>query len=73
MADREASPIPLEIRARLAELELELSEGKKLIKWGRKKRKLPPSSLLLLFPLVIPLSHHHHHHHHPHPHREPSY
>ncbi len=32
MADREASPIPLEIRARLAELELELSEGKKLIK-----------------------------------------
>ncbi|KAM6971180.1 disco-interacting protein 2 homolog C-like isoform 9-T12 [Tautogolabrus adspersus] len=27
MADREASPIPLEIRARLAELELELSEG----------------------------------------------
>lgn len=28
MADREASPIPLEIRARLAELELELSEGK---------------------------------------------
>ncbi|KAK1884831.1 putative F-box protein, partial [Dissostichus eleginoides] len=27
MADREASPIPLEIRARLAELELELSEA----------------------------------------------
>ncbi|KAJ3611602.1 hypothetical protein NHX12_021617, partial [Muraenolepis orangiensis] len=27
MADREASPIPLEVRARLAELELELSEG----------------------------------------------
>lgn len=41
MADREASPIPLEIRARLAELELELSEGKELIKQGRKKRRLP--------------------------------
>lgn len=47
MADREASPIPLEIRARLAELELELSEGKTLIKWGRKKAQAsshPPSS-----------------------------
>lgn len=28
MAEREASPLPLEVRARLAELELELSEGK---------------------------------------------
>lgn len=28
MADRDALPLPLEVRARLAELELELSEGK---------------------------------------------
>lgn len=28
MADRETIPLPLEVRARLAELELELSEGK---------------------------------------------
>lgn len=27
MADRDALPLPLEVRARLAELELELSEG----------------------------------------------
>lgn len=75
MADREASPIPLEIRARLAELELELSEGKKWIKKtrgvrGRKASPLLPLLLLFLllflFSLVITLSHHHHH-----PHREP--
>ncbi|XP_047185871.1 disco-interacting protein 2 homolog C-like isoform X1 [Scophthalmus maximus] len=38
MADREASPIPLEIRARLAELELELSEGDITQKGYEKKR-----------------------------------
>ena len=41
MADREASPIPLEIRARLAELELELSEGRNESEPRGKKRRLP--------------------------------
>lgn len=36
MADRDLVPLPLEIRARLAELELELSEGTWLL--------LPPFS-----------------------------
>ncbi|XP_059900721.1 disco-interacting protein 2 homolog C-like isoform X2 [Gadus macrocephalus] len=38
MADREASPVPLEVRARLAELELELSEGDITQKGYEKKR-----------------------------------
>lgn len=58
MADREASPIPLEIRARLAELELELSEGKELIrKWGERKRA--QTSSFLLPPSLPPLHPHH--------------
>ncbi|CAB1349888.1 unnamed protein product [Coregonus sp. 'balchen'] len=38
MAEREASPLPLEVRARLAELELELSEGDITQKGYEKKR-----------------------------------
>nr|XP_046211528.1 disco-interacting protein 2 homolog C-like isoform X2 [Oncorhynchus gorbuscha] len=38
MAEREASPLPLDVRARLAELELELSEGDITQKGYEKKR-----------------------------------
>jgi hypothetical protein len=46
MADREASPVPLEVRARLAELELELSEGKTFSSISERERCSPLSPLI---------------------------
>ncbi|GLD50690.1 disco-interacting protein 2 homolog C [Lates japonicus] len=47
MADRDPVPLPAEVRAKLAELELELSEGEYL-DFTAEARRLCPALLLLL-------------------------
>ncbi|KAL1006568.1 hypothetical protein UPYG_G00073920 [Umbra pygmaea] len=68
MAEREASPLPLEVRARLAELELELSEdGHQAFSRRMVARQLPPCSAALRVEdgvsLWTPSSHHGSAHH----------
>lgn len=46
MADRDPVPLPAEVRAKLAELELELSEGEYL-DFTAEARRLCPALLLL--------------------------
>ncbi|XP_041928744.1 disco-interacting protein 2 homolog C-like isoform X2 [Alosa sapidissima] len=57
MADRETIPLPLEVRARLAELELELSEGDITQKGYEKKR----AKLLRPFLPIVPGAEPHEH------------